>query len=48
MVNSTYYLVLRGANTMCVGAEWDLGSSICFVGQPNTLLQCTRLDSDKS
>ena len=24
MVNSTYYLVLIGANTMCAGGEWDL------------------------
>ena len=48
MVNSTYYLVLRGANTMCAGGEWDLGSYMGFVGQPNTLLQCTHLDSNKS
>ena len=26
MVNSTFYLVLRGANTMCVRGEWDLRS----------------------
>ena len=48
MVNSTYYLVLRGANTMCVGIERDLRSYLGFVSQPNTLLQCTRLDSNKS
>ena len=48
MVNSTYHLVLRGANTMCVRGEWDLRSNMGFVGQPNTLLQCTRLDSSKS
>ena len=48
MVNSTYYLVLRGANTMCVRGEWDLRSNMSFVGQPNILLQCTRLDSTKS
>ena len=38
MVKSTYYLVLRGANIMCVGVERDLRS----------YLQCTRLDSNKS
>ena len=48
MVNSTHYLVLRGANTMCVGGEWDLQSNRGFVGKPNTLLQCTRLDTTNS
>ena len=48
MVNSTYYLVLRGASTMCVGEERDLRSYLGFVSQPNTLLQCMRLDSKKS
>ena len=48
MVNSTYYLVLRGANTICAGGEGDLRSYMGFVGQPNILLQCMRLDSYKS
>ena len=49
MVYSSYYLVLRGANIMCAGGEWDAGGSYMgFVGQPNTLLQYTRPDSNKS
>ena len=36
--SATYYLVLRGANTVCAGGEWDLRSYKGFVGQPNTLL----------
>ena len=48
MVNSTYYLVLSWANTMCVGVERNWRSYLGFVSQPNTLLQCTRLDSNKS
>ena len=48
MVNSTYYFVLRGANTMCAWVEQDLRSYLGFVSQPNTLLQCTRLDNNKS
>ena len=32
---------------MCRG-EQDLRSYVGFVGQPNTLLQCTHLDSNKS
>ena len=48
MVNSTYYLVLKGANTIWARVKWDLRSYMGFVGQPNTLLQCTRFDSNKS
>ena len=33
---------------MCVGVERDLRSKLGFGSQPNTLLQCTRLDSNKS
>ena len=33
---------------MCARGEWDLRSYMRFVGQPNTLLQCTHLDSSKS
>ena len=42
MVNSTYYFA------MCSRWDWDFWSYVGFVGQPNTLLQYTHLNSSKA